>query len=230
MSMQESLAPPPSRLSAEELRGLIRCLNAGHSLVHYRDREGQLALVPLLAPNEIAIGRQPGSGITLDWDRSVSRIHAILRPLGPDWTIEDEGLSRNGTFVNGGRVTTAHRLENGDAILIGSTPLAYRVPEGASGERTRIVEGHPRLTELAPVQQQILAALCAPVDALHPRRRAGKQPPDRRAARVRHRGCQGAHARSGAPAPGRPAPTGAAALRDGAERIAMGRRIRSRAG
>ncbi len=167
MSLQQHLVPPSSRLSAVELSELIHHLNAGQSLIHYRDREGRLELV-VLARSEIVIGREPRSGITLDWDRSVSRVHAILRPLGPAWTIEDQALSRNGTFVNGARVTTARRLDNGDAILIGSTPLVFRAPERTSDESTHIVVGHPAMTELTPLQQQVLAALCRPVDALHP--------------------------------------------------------------
>jgi diguanylate cyclase (GGDEF)-like protein/PAS domain S-box-containing protein len=171
MSMQTPSATPSaaarSRLSAPELQRLIRHLNEGKPLIHYRDRDGALDVRPLVATAEIVIGRQPGSGITLDWDRSVSRVHAILRPLGLEWTIEDHGLSRNGTFVNGGRVSTARRLENGDAILIGSTLLSFRAPERTFGDSTHVVVGHPGQVELTPTQQTILAALCRPIDALH---------------------------------------------------------------
>ncbi len=168
MSMRTPSAPARSGLSAPELQSLIGYLNLGKPLIHYHNPEGTLEILPLAASGEIVIGRQPGSGITLDWDRSVSRVHAILRPVGLRWTIEDDGLSRNGTFVNGGRVKTARHLENGDAILIGSTQLMFRAPEKTFDDSTHIGVAHPGQIELTPDQHRVLTALCRPMDALHP--------------------------------------------------------------
>ncbi|MET9701253.1 FHA domain-containing protein [Streptomyces sp. NPDC006529] len=48
------------------------------------------------------VGRDPGCEICLD-DARVSWHHAVLRPEGDHWTVEDEG-STNGTFAEGHRV------------------------------------------------------------------------------------------------------------------------------
>ena len=37
----------------------------------------------------------------------MSRVHALLQRVAGAWTILDDGLSRNGTFVNGERVVGA---------------------------------------------------------------------------------------------------------------------------
>ena len=56
---------------------------------------------------EVVIGRNPDQGIELSWDPQVSRVHAVLERIGGVWTVEDDGLSRNGTSVNGVRSTAA---------------------------------------------------------------------------------------------------------------------------
>jgi pSer/pThr/pTyr-binding forkhead associated (FHA) protein len=42
--------------------------------------------------------------VVIEGDLLVSRLHAKLERIGGAWTIVDDGLSRNGTFVNGQRV------------------------------------------------------------------------------------------------------------------------------
>ena len=62
--------------------------------------------------------------IALD-DGTVSRVHAILERVGTTWLVRDLG-SRNGTRLNGERLTGQRRLRDGDEILVGRTPA--RVP------------------------------------------------------------------------------------------------------
>jgi diguanylate cyclase (GGDEF)-like protein len=66
------------------------------------------------------LGRGEGSAIHV-FDDSASRRHAIVRVTAGDTTLEDLG-SRNGTWVNGARVSI-HRLRDGDKIQIGSTTI-----------------------------------------------------------------------------------------------------------
>ncbi len=40
---------------------------------------------------------------------------------GGHWTVEDDGLSRNGTFVNGTRLSSRVRLRDRDKIMLGGT-------------------------------------------------------------------------------------------------------------
>ena len=54
--------------------------------------------------DRLTIGRGEGVDLPLDWDERVSRVHAELERVGDSWALADDGLSRNGTFVNGRRV------------------------------------------------------------------------------------------------------------------------------
>ena len=66
--------------------------------------------------------------LALNWDEEVSRLHAELVRKGGDWTIVDNGLSLNGSFVNGEPVSGQRRLRDGDAIRVGTTVLIFRSP------------------------------------------------------------------------------------------------------
>ncbi len=73
----------------------------------------------------------------------ISRHHATLRKDGSRWLIED-AESRNGTFVNSVRVTSAE-VHNGDEICLGQTAILLRIPEerlsGSQSGRTAGITG-----------------------------------------------------------------------------------------
>jgi DNA-binding winged helix-turn-helix (wHTH) protein len=71
------------------------------------------------------IGRDPETAVCLD-SPLVSRRHARITIAGDRATLEDLG-SKNRTLVNDRRISDATRLHDGDAILIGSTVLVFRV-------------------------------------------------------------------------------------------------------
>jgi DNA-binding winged helix-turn-helix (wHTH) protein len=77
------------------------------------------------------LGRDPAAAVPLD-SSTVSRHHARIVVSGRDATIEDLA-SKNGTFVNGERVTS-RRLSDGDEIRLGSVELTFRVRADASAE------------------------------------------------------------------------------------------------
>ena len=57
----------------------------------------------------------------------------MLERVGGAWTLVDDGLSRNGSCVNGRRVHGRRRLDDGDAIVVGRTQLVFVAgPEGRS--------------------------------------------------------------------------------------------------
>jgi len=73
--------------------------------------------------------------------------------------VSDLGSS-NGTFVNGERVWSAHRLRHGDEVRVGRTRLLFRNTADAGGSRTEAEEGPPALTAR---ERDVLLALCRPL-------------------------------------------------------------------
>jgi pSer/pThr/pTyr-binding forkhead associated (FHA) protein len=156
----------PHAATPAELRERIEAERRGDPFLVFRDGDGRQRLVLLDAERGRAtVGRSPGNDVALAWDTEVSRLHAELERLGDEWTVADDGLSRNGSFVNGQRVSGRHRLRDGDILRVGQTAIAYRVPENADSRPTRVAgagEGTPALT---PAQRSVLVALVRPYGA-----------------------------------------------------------------
>ncbi|TCC34620.1 FHA domain-containing protein [Kribbella sindirgiensis] len=74
----------------------------------------------------ITIGRASNADIRLQADDQISRIHARLSRDGTTWTLHDE--SRNGTGLNGRRLTAPTALTTGDRIHIGRSVLTFHKP------------------------------------------------------------------------------------------------------
>ncbi len=55
---------------------------------------------------------------------NVSGVHGAFEVAGGEWTIVDDGLSRNGSYLNGERVFGHRRLRDGDLIRLGATVTA----------------------------------------------------------------------------------------------------------
>jgi pSer/pThr/pTyr-binding forkhead associated (FHA) protein len=79
-----------------------------------------------LSSSSITIGRDFNSDIVLNIPE-VSRRHAQFRTEGGVYYLEDLG-STNGTFVNGQRLETPHRMYDGETIMLGeAVTFNYRV-------------------------------------------------------------------------------------------------------
>jgi len=132
----------------------------------YRDLDHgeQLHELQAAAPR-VTIGRRLSSDVALPWDDEVSRVHAELVRMGSEWVVHDDGLSHNGTFVNGERVHGRRRLRAGDVIRVGRTPItlcaAERVVTAAPTRGARA--GEPTAVRLTPAQRRLLEALCRPL-------------------------------------------------------------------
>ncbi|GAB3348905.1 hypothetical protein GCM10027300_11510 [Modestobacter lapidis] len=132
-------------------------------LLRYTDAEGRTAEVLLTgAAARLTVGRAPENDLALTWDAEVSRLHATFEWIGGTWTIADDGLSRNGTYVNGERITGRRRLHAGDGIRVGGTLLAYREYVPRRDESTRVAADIPTLSALTESQRAVLLALCRP--------------------------------------------------------------------
>jgi len=130
----------------------------------YRDGAGAQRLLALSSDTErLVIGRHATCDLSIDWDAGISRIHAELQRVGPDWTVTDDGLSRNGTHVNGVRLEGRRRLADGDVITLGATTIAYRAQMSRGDtEATTIGQVPAPVADLTPAQRQVLLALCRP--------------------------------------------------------------------
>lgn len=154
----------PHVATPEELRERIEAERRGTPFLVYRTGADEQAILDLRATGErITIGRRPSNDVVLDWDSEVSRVHAAVELIGDEWTLVDDGLSHNGTHVNGQRVTSRHRLHDGDMLSVGSTVIAFRAPSEGSASRPTVTAIGPHIAELlTPAQRRVLVALCRP--------------------------------------------------------------------
>jgi predicted component of type VI protein secretion system len=134
---------------------------AGPALV-YRDDAGVQRFVSLEGRTSLTIGRSSGCDVLLGWDERVSRVHAELDVVGHDWTIVDDGLSRNGTYLNGERLNGRRRLYDGDTFVLGSTSFRFRDTGRVTTQLTKVGEQLVTAASLSPTQRQIVTVLCRP--------------------------------------------------------------------
>lgn len=149
-------------LSAGELKQLLAVERAEEPFLAYRDGQGCLVLLPISGERAHALGRREELEVSIDWDPEVSGLHAELHGRGGEWTILDDGLSTNGTFVNGQRVNGRQRLRDGDRIRVGKTILVYRFGAPAQVLPTAVAAEAATLQELTETQRRVLIALCRP--------------------------------------------------------------------
>ena len=154
--------------SAAELRDIIRAERIGLPFLVWRDAAGIQQIFSLGACRQATLGRRSSNDIVLPGDSEISRTHAELQLIGEDWTINDDGLSRNGTFVNGERITRRRRLTDGDVVIVGRTLVEYRAPSHGATVVTSSGSPLPKRGDLTETQQKILIALCRPYKAADP--------------------------------------------------------------
>jgi pSer/pThr/pTyr-binding forkhead associated (FHA) protein len=153
----------PHSLSAGELQELLAAERVGRAFLAFRDQDGRLGF--FASPGDernCTLGRRPELDVAIAWDPEVSGLHAELQGLGGEWTIVDDGLSRNGTYVNGQRLGGRQRLRDGDRIRIGQTTLVFKAG-GVAAVRETVATGETgTLQELTDTQRKVLIALCRP--------------------------------------------------------------------
>lgn len=126
-----------------------------------RDSEQQLRVIAL-SRERLVLGRAPDTDVEIDWDPRVSGIHAYLERRGGRWVLEDDGLSRNGTFVGGERLQGQRILRDGDVLLVGSTRLGFRDP-GPSDIVATVVTSSVNAPAVSDAQRRVLVELCRPI-------------------------------------------------------------------
>ena len=155
------LAPHTS--TPGELKERLEAERSGEPFLVYRDANTRQHIYTLSErTGPVTIGRRIGNDVALDWDREVSRLHALVEQVGAEWTITDDGLSSNGSFVNGDRLVGRHRLEDGDTIVLGGTAIVFRQPQAGLDQSTERAGDAPHRSELSDAQRRVLIALCRP--------------------------------------------------------------------
>lgn len=126
--------------------------------LRWTDAAGQQCQIDLrdkVFVGRVCAGIDPSRAIILD-DANVSRDHAVFVVHADGVTLRDS--SRNGTWVNGIRVTQGgeRRLSDGDVVRIGATEIALSVAKPS--ERTlagRPADRTPRYTVAMTVSQVV---------------------------------------------------------------------------
>jgi len=153
----------PHSLSPRELKELLATERRGEPFLALRDADGRLRLHVLGRNGDTStVGRRKRMDVSLDWDSAVSGVHAELKSFGGEWTLLDDGLSTNGTYVNGERISGHHRLRDGDRIRMGRTILVYNAAQPEAAGTTEATGSGPPLPKLTDTQRRVLIALCRP--------------------------------------------------------------------
>ena len=118
-------------------------------IVYRDDQDAQVIQVLDTSGHRVTVGRGDGCDVRLGWDTKVSRLHAELVCAGDEWTVTDNGLSRNGTTVGGEPVRGQRRLRDGDLIEFGHTVVAFRDPRHTDVGATAPLTGRvtPKLSD-----------------------------------------------------------------------------------
>jgi hypothetical protein len=162
MSEQRTRIPESA---AVQLKALLEAERSGMAFVHWHDGDQHQHILMLTAEHQrVTIGRRVDQDLAISWDPEVSRTHALIEYVGGDWTIVDDGLSRNGSFVNGGRVHGRQRLRHKDVMCFGDTRITFKNPTDAEAtDSTARSSDHAADVPLSETQRKVLVALCRPL-------------------------------------------------------------------
>jgi pSer/pThr/pTyr-binding forkhead associated (FHA) protein len=160
--MTASSPTDPHAATAAELKARIQAERRGVPFLVYRDGHGRQAIFELSGA-QVNVGRRADNDIVLSWDQEVSRLHAQLEQVGGDWCVIDDGLSRNGSWLNAERVRGRHRLRNGDRLCFGATLVDFRAPAESGSKSTISVPGRTGTIEVTEAQRKVLVSLCRPL-------------------------------------------------------------------
>jgi hypothetical protein len=145
-----------------ELKEQIEAERLGLPLLVHRDADDAQRIVALEGERgELWIGRSASADISLPGDGQVSKLHARIEHVGTEATLVDDGLSRNGSFVNEERVGGRRMLRDGDVIRVGRTRIRFRAP-GGGADSTVVAGDLAGAAGISPAQRRVLVALCRP--------------------------------------------------------------------
>ena len=122
-------------------------------------------LIPL-SGQRVTLGKASTNAVSLEHDETVSRLHAVFENLGFAWSIRDVG-SRNGTYLNGEKISAERVLRSGDEVRVGKSRLVFwEVKEGdeiTAGEETISAAPSQLPPRLTRRELEVLVVLCRPL-------------------------------------------------------------------
>jgi pSer/pThr/pTyr-binding forkhead associated (FHA) protein len=156
---------PADAQSVSDSEARVEAERKGRPFLLYRDGDERQRLF-FFAPDAayVSVGRRPPCDLLLDWDEQVSRLHARFERVEDEWEILDDGLSRNGTFLNEERLSGRSRLKDGDTLRFGTTTVTFRSArrqQPGTADAPQI----PAAVSLSTTQRRVLTALCGPYRA-----------------------------------------------------------------
>ena len=115
-----------------------------------------------LSGERVTVGKASTNLVSLEHDSTVSRLHAVLENLGFAWSVRDVG-SRNGTYLNGEKISAERILRSGDELRVGKSRLIFWERREADDDSTisaAPAKPPPRLTRR---ELEVLVLLCRPL-------------------------------------------------------------------
>ena len=85
--------------SPSELKERLEAERRGEPFLVYRDGDGAQRIFALEAGDRLTVGRRPENDLALCFDPNVSGVHGAFERAGGEWTIVDDGLSGNGSYL-----------------------------------------------------------------------------------------------------------------------------------
>jgi pSer/pThr/pTyr-binding forkhead associated (FHA) protein len=160
-----SATPPADARSVSDFKLRPEVEHDGRPFLVYCDGDGGHQLF-FFAPDaaHASVGRVAPADLLLDWDAQVSRLHARFERAEDEWEIADDGLSSNGTFLNGERLNGRRRLQDGDTLRFGTTMVGFHSP-GREQPRARGSSQTEATVSLSTTQRRVLLALSRPYKA-----------------------------------------------------------------
>jgi pSer/pThr/pTyr-binding forkhead associated (FHA) protein len=149
-------------MTSADVRERLRAEARERPFLLFSDGFGRRRVVELDG-RRLTIGRRVSSDVALTWDHEVSRLHVELVQMGSDWVACDEGLSHNGTFVNGARLRGRQRLREGDVLAVGATRIEFCQATGRSTAPPTRAASAAETVQLTPSQRRVLEVLCRPL-------------------------------------------------------------------
>lgn len=149
-------APLPARFAGDELEGLAEPgFTAAGLYVERGPGVGQLAPV---RQGTLLIGRASSADLRLQHP-SISRRHSLLTRRGERFFLKDLG-SQNGSYVNQVRIDREVELFPGDELILGTSQLRLRGPNGVDETVTPRPRADPR-RDGGPSLLAVAIASCA---------------------------------------------------------------------